>query len=106
MSNNRETGWETIRRPTIGRQAETQGRQGGDTYSQHMGDQTAPSEGAVGHHAHEWIRTSDIEYQCNQCNQITDRDGNQMLPAHQIRRDNQDYYDRIDPDRRRFRFDE
>ena len=28
------------------------------------------------------------------------------MPAHQIRRDNQDYYDRIDPDRRRFRFDE
>ena len=28
------------------------------------------------------------------------------MPAAQLRRDNQDYYDRIDPDRRRFRYDD
>jgi hypothetical protein len=73
MSNRRGTPRGTIRPPDSGGQRGTAGGHGGDTQSQHTGDSTAPSEGAVHTHAHEWIRVSDVEWQCNQCVAIADR---------------------------------
>ena len=128
-SDRRDTRRDTLRIPkgrdTAGYAVDTPGY----APPQHKGYTPAPSEGAGVDHADEYFKRMDqllpilgermlrtryqqwmpehhdmhvIDYLESEA-----RDQHPpAMPPHQMRRDNQDYYDRIDPDRRRFRFDE